>query len=241
VLVLVLWQVAGTSGWISDRTFSAPGAVLDAGIDLFKTGELQVHLLASLQRVALGLALGISAGLILATIAGLSRLGEDAIDPPMQMLRTLPALALIPLFILWFGIYEWSKVLLIAFGTIFPVYLNTYAGIRGVDERLVEAGRTLNLTRAGLVRHVILPGALPAFLVGLRFSLGTAWLILVVSEQINATSGVGYLMTMAREFYRIDIILFGLLIYAALGFATDMLVRGLERSALSWRRGFSGT
>jgi sulfonate transport system permease protein len=241
VLVFALWQAGSTFGWIDSRTFASPAAVLSAGLDLARTGELQAHLLASLFRVAAGLALGVTAGLVLATFAGLFRLGEDAIDPPMQMLRTLPALALIPLFILWFGIYESSKVLLIAFGTVFPIYLNTHAGIRNVDERLVEAGRTVGLSRASLVGHVILPGALPSFLVGLRFSLGTAWLILVVSEQINATSGIGYLMTAAREFYRTDIILFGLMIYAALGFATDLLVRTIERSALSWRRGFTGT
>ena len=241
LLALGLCQLASEMGWIDSRTFSSPSAVIGAGWELFESGELQVHLLSSLQRVAAGLALGVLAGLVLATVAGLFRFGEDAIDAPVQMLRTLPALALIPLFILWFGIYEWSKILLIAFGSMFPIYLNTYAGIRNVDERLVEVGKTVGLSRASLIRHVILPGALPSFLVGLRFSLGTAWLILVVSEQINATSGIGYLITMAREFYRTDIILFGLAIYAVLGFATDLLVRGIEGSALSWRRGFSGT
>lgn len=241
LMVLTLWQAGSTFGWIDGRKFSAPVDVFAVGLELIASGELQAHLIASLLRVAAGLALGVTAGLVLATIAGLFQVGEDSIDPPMQMLRTLPALALIPLFILWFGIYESSKILLIAFGTSFPIYLNTYSGIRGVDERLVEVGRTVGLSRTSLILHVILPGALPSFLVGLRFSLGIAWLILVVSEQINATSGIGYLMTLAREFYRTDIILFGLMIYAALGFATDLLVRSIERHALSWRRGFAGT
>jgi sulfonate transport system permease protein len=144
-------------------------------------------------------------------------------------------LALVPLFILWFGIGEEPKILLVALGTVFPIYLNTFAGIRGVDVRLVEAGRTLGLSRWGVIRHVILPGALPSLLVGLRYSLGIAWLVLVVSEQINATSGIGFLMTQAREFLRTDIIVVGLVVYSLLGLAADLVVRLLERVALAWR------
>jgi sulfonate transport system permease protein len=195
----------------------------------------------SLQRAAYGLGLGVLTGTTLALVAGLSRLGEDLVDPPLQMARTLPVLGLVPLFILWFGIGETAKVLMVVLATAFPVYLNTFAGIRGVDRRLVEAASTLGLSRAGSIRHVVLPAALPNFLVGLRHSLGIAWLVLVVSEQINASSGLGYLMTRAREFMQTDVIVVALVVYAALGLLSDLAVRALERSALAWRPTFAGT
>jgi sulfonate transport system permease protein len=240
LVLLVLWQIGSSTGFISERTHAGPGTVVTTFGDLVSSGKLAEHLTVSLHRVGVGLLIGLSAGTVLALAAGLSRLGEDLIDPVLQMLRTLPVLALVPLFILWFGIGETPKVLLVALATAFPVYLNTFAGIRGVDQRLVEAAGTLGLGRAGLVRHVVLPGALPGFLVGLRYSLGIAWLVLVVSEQINASSGLGYLMTQAREFMRTDIIVVGLVVYATLGLLSDLAVRALERAALSWRPSFAG-
>jgi sulfonate transport system permease protein len=171
----------------------------------------------------------------LAIAAGLSRAGEEIVDAPMQMIRTLPFLGLVPLFILWFGIGETPKIALVALGTTFPIYLNLFSGIRGVDLKLVEAARVFGLDRRGVVRHVILPGALPSALVGLRYSLGVAWLSLVIAEQINATAGIGYLINDARDFLRTDIIVVGLLVYALLGLAADALVRSLERRALAWR------
>jgi sulfonate transport system permease protein len=156
----------------------------------------------------------------------------------MQMLRALPFYGLIPLFILWFGIGETPKVALVALGVAFPLYLNTFAGIRGVDGKLAEAGRALRLSRTGLIRHVILPGALPQTLVGLRQSLGVAWLALIVAEQVNADSGLGWMINDAREFMRTDVIVVGLVVYSALGLLTDALVRLIERRALAWRRAF---
>jgi sulfonate transport system permease protein len=192
-------------------------------------------MLVSLQRVAIGLGIGVVAGTVLAVAAGLSRAGEDVVDAPMQMLRTLPFLALVPMFILWFGIGEVPKVALVALGTTFPIYLNLFAGIRGVDPKLLEAGRVFGLGRWGIVRHVVLPGALPSGLVGLRYALGTAWLSLVVAEQINATAGIGYLINDARDFLRTDVIVVGLLVYAILGLTADGLVRFGERRLLAWR------
>jgi sulfonate transport system permease protein len=238
--ILIAWQLASSLGLVSTRVLAAPLTVLATGWDLVKTGELQMHLWVSLGRVARGLGIGVSVGLLLALLAGLFRLGEDLLDPPLQMLRTLPILALVPLFILWFGIGETPKVALVALGTLFPIYLNTYAAIRGIDNKLVEAASTLELKRLGLIFHVILPGALPGALVGLRYSLGIAWLILVISEQINATAGIGYLMTNAREFLRTDIIVVGLVVYSFLGLFTDLLVRALEARVLAWRVGFAG-
>jgi sulfonate transport system permease protein len=238
--LLVAWQVASSTGLMSTRVLAAPSTVLEAGWSLLSSGELSSHLWVSLGRVVRGLGIGAGLGLALGLTSGLFRWGEDLLDPPLQMFRTLPVLALVPLFILWFGIGETPKVALVALGTLFPVYLNTYAGIRGIDSRLVEAASSLSLGRAALIWHVILPGALPSALVGLRYALGVAWLVLVVSEQINATSGIGYLMTNAREFMRTDVIVVGLLVYALLGLLTDALVRFIEHRVLSWRVVFAG-
>jgi len=235
-LVLVgLWQAGSMLGFIPARTLAAPATILATAWNLAASGELGHHLLVSVARVAVGLAIGVTAGTLLALAAGLSRTGEDIVDAPMQMVRTLPFLGLVPLFILWFGIGEAPKIALVALGAVFPVYLNLFAGIRGVDVKLVEAGRVFGLDAAGLVRHVILPGALPSALVGLRYSLGVAWLSLVIAEQINATAGIGYLIADARDFLRTDIIVVGLLVYALLGLGADALVRALERRTLAWR------
>ncbi|UFN47975.1 ABC transporter permease [Roseomonas sp. OT10] len=233
--ILLLWQAASMAGLISPRTLAAPSTVIASAWELLLSGELPRHLLVSLGRVASGLAIGVTAGAALAVVAGLSKLGEEIVDAPMQMLRTLPFLALVPLFILWFGIGETPKIALVTLGAAFPVYLTLFAGIRGVDPKLVEAGKVFGLDRAGLVRHVILPGALPSGLVGLRYALGSAWLSLVIAEQINATSGIGFLINDARDFLRTDIIVVGLVVYALLGLGADALVRAVERHALAWR------
>jgi sulfonate transport system permease protein len=235
LLLVLLWQAASMAGLISPRTLAAPSTVLASAWELLLSGELPRHLLVSLGRVALGLGIGVTAGVAFALVAGLSRLGEDIVDAPLQMLRTLPFLALVPLFILWFGIGEVPKIALVALGTTFPVYLTLFAGIRGVDPKLVEAGRVFGLDRRGMIRHVVLPGALPSGLVGLRYALGTAWLSLVIAEQINATAGIGFLINDARDFLRTDVIVVGLLVYALLGLGADALMRAVERRALSWR------
>ena len=234
-LLVLAWEGACRIGLIPPRTLAAPSAVLSTLGELVKTGALLEHLGVSFGRAGAGLLLGVSTGVVLGLVAGLSRAGEAAVDSPLQMLRTLPTLALSPLFIVWFGIGETPKVALIAFGTLFPVYLNLYSGIRGVDVRLLDAARTLGLSPLERIFHVILPGAMPAFLLGLRYALSVALLILVVAEQINATSGLGQLINNARDFMRTDVIVVCLLVYAALGLAADGLVRALERWVLSWR------
>lgn len=239
--LLVLWQVGCSTGFISPRTLAAPSQVIASFFQLASDGALQHHLLVSLGRVAKGMTVALLVGGSLALAAGLSRLGEYLIDAPMQMLRTLPVLALIPFFILWFGIGELPKVALVAVAAVFPIYLMFYAGVRGVDPKLVELATIIGLSRGALVRHVILPGALPTALVGVRYALGVSWLILVAAEQVNATSGIGYLMNDARDFMRIDIMVVGLLIYALLGLLIDLLVRWLERRLLSWRPSFMNT
>ncbi|TDC70962.1 ABC transporter permease [Actinomadura sp. GC306] len=239
--LLALWQLASSAGVLPERLLASPATVAATAVTLTADGTLGAAVAVSLQRAVIGFLIGAAAGLALALLAGLSRPGEHVLDPPMQMLRALPLFGLIPLFILWFGIGETPKVVLVAFGVLFPIYLNTYSGIRGVDARLAELGQVLRLGRTALIRHIVLPGALPQTLVGLRQSLGVAWLALIVAEQINASSGLGFLINDAREFLRIDVVVLGLLVYAVLGLATDALVRLLERRALSWRRGLLGT
>jgi sulfonate transport system permease protein len=246
VAFLAVWQLVSATGLVSQQKLPPPSTVLHTAVSLITTnsaayGTLQGAMTVSLERVAIGFALGGGAGLILAVLAGLSRLGENAVDPLMQMVRTLPLFGLIPVFIVWFGIGELPKVLLIAMGAAIPLYLNTFSAIRGVDGKLAEAGRSLGLNRAEMIRHIILPGALPQVLVGLRQSLGVAWLALVVAEQINANAGLGFMISQATQFLRNDVIFVALLVYCALGLLTDALVRLLERKALVWRLGLLET
>jgi sulfonate transport system permease protein len=239
-LLAVWWLVTGT-GLASGRVLASPLAVIRAARQLAGDGELTDALGASLYRVGWGLLFGVAAGLVLAIVAGFFRAGEHLVDSSMNFLRTIPVIALLPLIIVWIGIGESAKIFLIAIGVVFPVYMNTFAGIRGVDLKLVEAGRTFGLSRLGLIRRVIIPGALPGFLVGLRWSMGVAWLLLVFAEQVNTNTGIGYLLTSAQGWNRTDIIILCLVIYGVLGLLCDGIVRILERSLLSWRRSFTGT
>lgn len=238
LVLLLLWELASRTGLLPARIIAAPSAIGDTLWQMIASGELAGHLGVSLKRALSGLAIGVSLGTVLALLAGLSRRGELIIDSPVQMLRTLPFLAIVPLFILWFGVGETPKIALIALGTTFPVYLTLFSGIRGVDPKLVEAGRLFGLSRLELVAHVILPGALPSFFVGLRYAFGISWLGLVVVEQINASAGLGYLVNDARDFMRTDVIVICLIVYSVLGLSIDALVRLLERLALAWRPTF---
>jgi sulfonate transport system permease protein len=238
ILLLLLWELGSRSGLIPPRILAAPSTVLATLWSMIVSGELPSNLLVSLARASAGLAIGLVVGTSLALVSGLSRLGESTVDPLMQIKRTIPSLALTPLFIVWFGIGEAPKITLIAVGTTFPIYLNLFSGIRAVDTRLVEAARSFGLKGADLIIHVILPGALPSFLTGLRYAMGVALLVLVVAEQINAQAGLGYLINNARDFMRTDVIVVCLLVYASLGLAADQAVRILESRALAWRPTF---
>jgi sulfonate transport system permease protein len=241
VLILVVWQGLDSFNLMNSRLMPSPIMVAESFWQLLVTGQLLGNLWVSLVRVGVGLAIGVVLGVVFGLFAGLSRLGEDTVDSTLQMIRTLPHLALIPLFILWFGIGETPKIALIALGSLFPIYLNLFAGIRAVDRKVIEAASTLDLTHAEIIWNVVLPGALPSFLVGLRYAVGIAWLTLVVAEQVNANSGIGYLVMNARDFLETDVIFVGLIIYALLGLATDQIVREIERRALAWRPSFVGT
>ncbi|MGW7087019.1 ABC transporter permease [Streptomyces sp. NPDC054871] len=238
--LLALWQLLSSTGVLTKDILASPGTIAGVARDLLADGSLTSAMGVSLQRVAVGLLLGTLIGTSLALVSGLFRVGEDLVDASVQMLRTVPFVGLIPLFIIWFGIGEAPKVAIITLGVSFPLYLNVYAGIRGVDSQLIEAGESLGLSRWGLVRHVILPGALPGAMTGLRYSLGIAWLALVFAEQINADSGIGFLMVQARDFLRTDVIVVCLIVYAFLGLIADFIVRTLERLLLQWRPTFTG-
>jgi sulfonate transport system permease protein len=235
LVLLALWEGASRVGLIPSHVLAAPSAVFVTLFAMIRSGELPANLIVSFGRVLLGLGIGVSLGILLGLLAGLSRQGEALVDPVMQIKRTIPVVALAPLFIVWFGIGETPKVALIAFASLFPVYLNLYNGIRGVDKRLVEGALSFGLNRWQLILHVILPGALSSLLVGLRYSLSVAILVLVIAEQINASAGLGFLVNNARDFMRTDIIVVCLMVYALLGLAADLLIRAIESRALAWR------
>jgi sulfonate transport system permease protein len=235
VALVLLWQLGSAVGVIPQDVLPAPSLIAEAGLELVGNGQLADALRVSGIRVAEGLLLGCVVGVALGTAVGLSRWVEATLDPPMQMVRALPHLGLIPLFIVWFGIGELPKVLLVALGVSFPLYLNTYSAIRQVDPKLFETAQVLGFSFWQRFREIIVPSAAPQILVGFRQSLAIAWLTLIVAEQINADKGVGFLINNARDFLRIDIIIFGLIVYALLGIGTDAVVRVLERRALRYR------
>lgn len=236
LLLLLLWTLASATGLLDPRILSEPWTVVSTAVDLTVDGRLQEHLGVSARRVGAGLAIGVAVGLVLALVSGLSRWGEAILDGPVQIKRAVPALALLPLLILWFGIGEEMKVLTITLGVLVPIYIHTHNGLRTIDHRYVELAESVGLGRAAFVRRVVLPGALPGFLLGLRFAVVAAWLSLVVVEQINSTSGIGYMMDLARTYGQTDVIVVGLVLYGLLGLLSDGAVRLAQRRLLSWRR-----
>lgn len=238
VLLIAGWQLASAQGWLSSRVLPAPVDVVAAFWRLAVSGELWEHVKVSAGRALLGLAIGGGLGLVLGLLTGSIRFFETLLDSSVQMVRNIPSLALIPLVILWFGIDEAAKLFLIAVSVFFPIYLNTFHGIRNVDPGLIEMGRSYGLTRWGLYTQIVLPGALSSILVGLRFSLGLMWVILIVAETISAQAGIGYLTMNAREFLQTDVVLVGILLYALLGKLADVFARGLERYWLRWHPGY---
>jgi sulfonate transport system permease protein len=235
LVLLGVWQLGSALGLIPQDVLPAPSLILEAGVELIESGQLADALDVSGLRVIEGLVLGGFLGVALGTAVGLSKWFESTVDPPMQMIRALPHLGLIPLFILWFGIGELPKVLLVALGVSFPLYLNTFSAIRQVDPKLFETAQVLGFSFWQRFRTIIVPSSAPQVLVGVRQSLAIACLTLIVAEQINADKGIGYLINNARDFLRIDIIIFGLIVYALLGIGTDAVVRVLERRALRYR------
>jgi sulfonate transport system permease protein len=234
VVVIAAWQLGSSFGWISTRIMPSPAAVVAAFWQTTLSGQLPNNILVSAGRAFAGLLVGGSIGFLLGIANGVSRLSEQLTDTTLQMLRTIPHLAMVPLVILWFGIGEESKLFLTALGVLFPIYLNTYHGVRNVDRGLIEMGRVYGMSNWTLFRKVIFPGALPSILVGLRFALGIMWLTLIVAESIAASSGIGYMANNAREFGMTDVVVLTLVIYAILGKLADVVARAIERRALRW-------
>lgn len=240
VLILAAWAIGSATGLLNADLFPPPAHVASTAWRLLADGQLALHVGASATRVLTGTVLGIALGVALAVLAGLTRTGEDLLDWTMQILKAVPNFALTPLLIIWMGIGEGPKIVLITLGVAIAVYINTYSGIRGVDQQLVEMAQTLEARRSTLITQVILPGAMPNFLVGLRLGLSSAWLSLIFAEMINTTEGIGFLMSRAQTNLQFDISLLVIVIYAVAGLASYALVRLLERLLLSWRNGFTG-
>lgn len=239
VALVALWQYFSAIGRLPAGILPAPSDVLRAAWGLAERGELQRDVLVSLRRVAIGFVTGAATGLVLGFLVGLSSLAHGLLDRSLQMVRTIPHLALVPLMILWFGIGEEPRVLLVAMGSLFPVYLNTMSGIRGVDPKLIELGRSYGLGPLGLIAGVVLPGALPPILTGIRYALGVAWLTLVVGETIASRDGIGYMVQNARELLRTDVILLAIVLYAIAGWLADSITRAVERRLLRWHPNYA--
>ena len=234
VLVLLSWQAASRLGVLREQIMPAPTAVAEAAWHLAASGELWTHVRISTGRALSGFAFGGGIGFVLGMANGLSPLSEKLLDSSLQMLRNIPHLALIPLVILWFGIGEEAKLFLVALGVFFPIYVNTLHGVRSVDRQLLEMGRAYGMSERRLFLSVVLPGALPSVFVGVRYGLGIMWLTLIVAETISASSGIGYMAMNAREFMLVDVVVFAILLYAALSKLADSIARILERVCLAW-------
>ena len=237
IALLVAWWAASASGALNPAVLASPQQVASAAWQLWRSGQLQSAVGVSVLRAATGLVLGVSAGLVLGVITGFSRLGEELLDSPLQLLRALPFLSLVPLFMVWFGVGEEARVILIAVATSFPMYVSTAGGVRAVDPRLVEAMRSFGLSRWALVREVVLPAAMPSLLSGLRLSMTLSVIALIAAEEINTTNGIGFLMTQAQTYSRTDILTVCVLLYGLLGLCVDLIVRGAERLLMPWRPG----
>ncbi len=229
------WTWASASGALSPTLLASPGSVLSALRELWDSGQYTDALEVSLTRAGLGLLFGLAVGLTLGVLTGFSRLGEELLDSTVQLLRTIPFLSLVPLFMVWFGIGESARIVLIATATAFPMYVSSSGGVRNTDRKLVEAMRSFGMGRLAVVREVVLPGALPALLSGLRLSMTLSVIALIAAEEINSTSGIGFLMSTAQEYSRTDILTVCILTYALLGLLADAVVRVLERLLMPWR------
>lgn len=235
--LLGIWWGASASGALNPAVLASPQQVATAAGQLWQSGQLQSAIGVSVVRALTGVAFGVAAGLILGVITGFSRLGEELLDSPLQLLRALPFLSLVPLFMVWFGIGDTARIVLIAVATMFPMYVSTAGGVRNVDPKLIEAMRSFGLTKLALVREVVLPAALPSLLSGLRLSLTLSVIALIAAEEINTTNGIGYLMAQAQQFSRTDILTVCVLIYGLMGLVVDLFVRGAERLLMPWRPG----
>lgn len=240
VVTVVLWQLAGSTGMISREFLPTPMSIARAFADLAVTGELTHHLGVSMGRAGIGFLIGGIFGFVFGVLTGLFRKAEYVLDPSIQVLRLVPHLAIAPLIILWFGFGEMSKVVIIMSGSFFPLYINTFMGIRNVDNKLFEVSRVLGFSPYQNLRRLILPAALPGILLGLRLSLAVAWIGLVVAELIGSQSGVGFLINEAKQNSNTEVVFVGIIIFAIVGKLIDSCFRIIERRFLFWRDSYQG-
>lgn len=240
VVTIILWQLAGSTGLISAQFLPTPLSIARAFTGLLVTGELTHHLGVSMGRAGIGFLIGGILGLLFGLLTGLFRSVEYVLDPSVQVLRLVPHLAIAPLIILWFGFGEMSKVVIILTGSFFPLYINTFMGIRNVDNKLFEVSRVLGFSPYQKLRRLILPAALPGILLGLRLSLAVAWIGLVVAELIGSQSGIGFLINEAKQNSNTEVVFVGIIIFAIIGKLIDSLFRIIERKFLFWRDSYEG-
>jgi sulfonate transport system permease protein len=238
-IVVLLWEASARIGLIEPQVLPAPSRVFDTAVNLARDGGLFVHLGVSLLRAAAGFVIGGTIGLALGVLVGFSRLAQALLDRSIQMVRAIPFLAMLPLVIVWFGVGEVAKIFLVALAVLFPIYINTMLGIRQIDPKLMELAKVIGLGRSAIVRRIILPGAMPSILTGVRYALAHAWLALVIAETLATTQGIGFLAMDAREFLNTNVILLTMIIYAIIGVVADALVRLLEARYLSWHANYA--
>ncbi|MGG1517114.1 ABC transporter permease [Paenibacillus oryzisoli] len=238
--ILIVWQAAGDLGWISTGFLPTPLRILEQFQSLLASGELTTNLAVSLKRAFIGFLIGGSIGLVFGFFVGFIQKLESLLDPSFQMLRMIPHLAIAPLIILWLGFGEASKICIIATGSFFPMYLYTFLGIRGVDQKLFEVAQVLSFSKTKQIFRLILPASLPSVLLGLRLSVAISWLGLVVAELIGSQQGIGFLINYGKQNSNAELIFVGVILFAVIGKAIDSFVRWLEKSWLSWRDSYQG-
>jgi sulfonate transport system permease protein len=234
VTLAVAWEIVVRLGWASGRLAPPPSVVFQTFADLARTGELQRDTLVTLWRVAAGFALGAVVGTVVGAVTGYSLLLRRLLDPSLQGLRAIPSIAWIPLFILWLGIFEASKVTLIAVGVFFPVYLGVMGAIQSVDRKLVEVGRAFRLSPFAMVRRILLPAVLPAYVLSLRSGLGLGWMFVVAAELMGASEGLGYLLIDGQQLGKPAEIIAAIVAFAIVGKATDWLIALAAAPLLRW-------
>jgi sulfonate transport system permease protein len=240
-LLLVFWELSALLGWARPNLLPPPSAVVITLFELAKRGELWGHIEITLVRVLFGFLIGTAAGTLLGALTGYSRLWRQLLDPTLQALRAIPSIAWVPLFILWLGIFGAAKVTLIAVGVFFPVYLNLMAGIADVDRRLVEVGRIYRFTPWTLVRRILIPATLPAYITGLRGGLGLGWMFVIAGEMLGASEGLGFLLIDGEQTGRPATIIASILLFAVFGKLTDLALAQLGRHVLAWQDSFGNS
>ena len=238
-VMVILWELFSRVGFFPANLLPAPSTVIATIGDLALSGELFEHIGITLYRVFLGFLIGSAFATILGSLTGYSRLIHQLLDPLLQALRNIPSLAWVPLFILWMGIYETSKIMLIAVGVFFPVYLNLMSGVQGVDRKLVEVGRIYRLNGFQLIRRVFLPATLPSYIVGLRNGLGLGWMFVVAAEIMGASKGLGFLLVDGEATGRPSVIIASILLFAIFGKLTDTVLAVVGRRLLHWQDGYA--